>query len=1179
MPLSCPSCGRQLPPDARFCMHCGSRLDGRERRESSAPVLGDRNVIAGDVFGSKEDYHISGDATFIHNDDESKKVLVCAICGRHVLASEAYTCPRCERVVCANCFVSNEGACRGCAQEDSKKAEEAFTEYLRSKINGPVGSILASVLCSKARNLGIDEARAQTLINAFIADSGDTCSSLSRLERAALDDATDLLLNGKTGALSIIEPVYMVHPDDEDVLLCYLSALNEEDPQTLSSKLASFPPSSVSVIPFLVDSAIERGDRLAAETLIRDAKALYPDRVVVQACEVMLLLESAKALGGEYRKDAHELACTMDVKGAKPLERYRVMRACFLAGRVLRDASLSDELSRRIRLLSVGKDDECDFHTISEALAISSPGAILIVRPGLYEEDVVIDKAVNIEAFDLRKPVILTHKPVVVSAKALVRGIAFTNDDAVIDKGLDALVGEVRGAISESVLSFFDDEDDDDDGGEVSHIVSLTSSAVMEECLVLAKEKRKSVGIKIDPGVSAKIKDSEILACEHAVLVSGAGKDKESKAVLSLTSLVISGCVEGIGLYNTCSNVRIEDCSISKCDVVLFADKPYTNGKLELKGVRAKDCLCGITLKCQASLFECEVISCYSGFNFESGYRITAKNCVASACSTAFSISGGPVVTSQSGSSVNYDTRPGDVIISQSSVTDCNRAFSLYGGSMLLMRECKLERGNESMLRLSEGSSAKLYNCSFDDSKNSMVCVDSSNLEASMCTFNGSERYCVYSSGTSSIQMNGCHFSSSLIGFCSLDGNAKLEGCHSTACKIGFASGGGAECVLVLCSAINGTDVGYYAQDSSNMMMNNCHCNDLKTAFRACGHAKITLNGCTANKITERCLVVEGDSTLNAHSCTIKDSPYAFVLLGKSSAKIEKCVTSGVSTISFLVSTSGKVGMTSCTVRGQGNAHAFSFQGNCNAKISNCLSEGANVGYVLHDSASVDIAASQAKDCRFSFCSKDHSYLRAFTLEARSCRYGFLINDASQADLTDCVCKECTESAFKTRKEAAFSGLRLSVEDVSCTAYSLAGSGKHELICCSVRNSRGIGFLLSGSGGFLLKNCFSSNTMDGYVFIDSIVANLVNCKAEKCVDAFSAGGNAIVDADSCEADECGKRGFFADSNSKMTLSSCVASSCEDGGFVVSRLAVMKENGCEYKGARGLLFRRLIQHVD
>ena len=111
MKRTCPSCGMEVPDGSRFCMYCGTRLDAAEVPPAASGLsVGSRNVIAGDIIGRKDDIHISGNATILRSDDDTRKISPCSICGRHTPMTEGYTCPRCGRFVCSSCYDDEHGS-------------------------------------------------------------------------------------------------------------------------------------------------------------------------------------------------------------------------------------------------------------------------------------------------------------------------------------------------------------------------------------------------------------------------------------------------------------------------------------------------------------------------------------------------------------------------------------------------------------------------------------------------------------------------------------------------------------------------------------------------------------------------------------------------------------------------------------------------------------------------------------------------------------------------------------------------------------------------------------------------------------------------------------------------------------------------------------------------------------
>lgn len=118
----CIQCGATLPINVKFCNECGAKQDGATSA-SAGLQMGDKNVVAGDVIGTKiagdsVGHKIMGNAIYNTIEDETKKVLSCCICGKHLTNDNAYTCPKCKKIVCSEHFDSSFRCCSDCARKE-----------------------------------------------------------------------------------------------------------------------------------------------------------------------------------------------------------------------------------------------------------------------------------------------------------------------------------------------------------------------------------------------------------------------------------------------------------------------------------------------------------------------------------------------------------------------------------------------------------------------------------------------------------------------------------------------------------------------------------------------------------------------------------------------------------------------------------------------------------------------------------------------------------------------------------------------------------------------------------------------------------------------------------------------------------------------------------------------------
>ena len=168
----CPDCHFKAALNAKFCKKCGHRFGANAQAAHNAGVsIGDKNVIAGDVISSASSAGassaggvsmgdknvIAGDvigkklvvekgATFINNEDETKRLVQCHICKRNMAIADSIECPRCHEFVCEHCYDRKALLCLHCKEEEykalqraaargDKKAKSRFMKVLMDKLD------------------------------------------------------------------------------------------------------------------------------------------------------------------------------------------------------------------------------------------------------------------------------------------------------------------------------------------------------------------------------------------------------------------------------------------------------------------------------------------------------------------------------------------------------------------------------------------------------------------------------------------------------------------------------------------------------------------------------------------------------------------------------------------------------------------------------------------------------------------------------------------------------------------------------------------------------------------------------------------------------------------------------------------------------------------------------------
>ena len=287
----CPRCHAQLRPIVKFCSECGFSFLGRNPAGDSAVSMGDKNVVAGDVVGRKETYRISGDAVIVKNEDETKKMVRCHVCGRNMPIVESFKCTSCGEITCASCYVEAEKMCRECSSSAKRRKEDEYRTLLRKVYeDGKVEYGERMELNALKKKLGLAEEKAEAIENEF-RRIGLRTSSLSLVERCLLKEAEENLFgkNLPNEALKVLKPVYDSHPYDEDVLAVYLPALAMAQRKEYDRFLSECKIDSLSVELSRIDLKLREKD-MSVERLISSALAKWPENSQLKLRQVVCYL-------------------------------------------------------------------------------------------------------------------------------------------------------------------------------------------------------------------------------------------------------------------------------------------------------------------------------------------------------------------------------------------------------------------------------------------------------------------------------------------------------------------------------------------------------------------------------------------------------------------------------------------------------------------------------------------------------------------------------------------------------------------------------------------------------------------------------------------------------------------------------------------------------------------------
>ena len=277
---ACIGCGVQLPLAAKFCSQCGKKQDG-SGGASSGIAMGDKNVVAGDVIGNKEETHIAGHATIIKNADETKKMDTCHQCGNIIIVLDGYKCARCNSFICQDCYDTTHRSCQACLEQELKEKEGNYLQCLEAAwADGVISAQERTELKKLQKKNGISDERAQQLEKQIL-DMYGIDSSLTTADELTLRKAYKLFYyeeNQEQKALALLEPLYTAYKHNKAVLDLFLPVLVRHN-QSLARNIAtSLSIDNLQAYLIQVEIDLENNNLSSAEKVLRQAKQLWPSQ-------------------------------------------------------------------------------------------------------------------------------------------------------------------------------------------------------------------------------------------------------------------------------------------------------------------------------------------------------------------------------------------------------------------------------------------------------------------------------------------------------------------------------------------------------------------------------------------------------------------------------------------------------------------------------------------------------------------------------------------------------------------------------------------------------------------------------------------------------------------------------------------------------------------------------------
>ncbi len=220
----CPQCGVEILDDgARFCPECGcdcssitlarpSAYPDKARPDAGA-LLGDKNLVNESTIIGQQDKYEASNIT-IHNnitEDQSHKLVECAVSGKRVYMDHSVVCPQCGRQVALEYYVEAARRCENC----ERQAREEFRTFaVRTLGEGALDAARKERLDVEARRLQIDEKTQIDLLRS-VQRKGPASNNgkLTAVQQAELEAAVKSLLQSTergdaAGSLESLETLH-----------------------------------------------------------------------------------------------------------------------------------------------------------------------------------------------------------------------------------------------------------------------------------------------------------------------------------------------------------------------------------------------------------------------------------------------------------------------------------------------------------------------------------------------------------------------------------------------------------------------------------------------------------------------------------------------------------------------------------------------------------------------------------------------------------------------------------------------------------------------------------------------------------------------------------------------------------------------------------------------------------
>lgn len=305
--LKC-SCGAYIEEGDICCSMCGKPVFKSPKKDEFR--IAEKAVVAGDQ-------NITTNIT--NHIDETKKVIECHICGKHLTNDNGHTCPKCNQFVCAEHFLIQFNCCTACRENETEENEAAYNRLLfRIYEDGIVTAEERAELKQAQKDLGLSDAEAKKLESKFAAKTKKL--GLTRAEQMDLRRADDALLQSEVDE-KILARLHVIHdslPNDEKVLATYFRVLARKNPDEVFELIENLDFDNKDADLAAIDIHLQNGRLDLAEKKIQEAKEKWPDDFMISCAEARQMCALAnRTKQSEVVEDAERIINALPEPGNK----------------------------------------------------------------------------------------------------------------------------------------------------------------------------------------------------------------------------------------------------------------------------------------------------------------------------------------------------------------------------------------------------------------------------------------------------------------------------------------------------------------------------------------------------------------------------------------------------------------------------------------------------------------------------------------------------------------------------------------------------------------------------------------------------------------------------------------------------------------------------------------------